>query len=302
MSRKLNTDEVIKQFQKVHGDKYNYSLVEYKTCQEKVKIICPIHGIFEQTPLEHKHGQSCPKCSHRSYKYSTEEWVEMAKKIHGNKYDYFKVEYINQKTKVCIICPEHGEFFTLPMHHIKGHGCPSCAGLKKYTNEEFIEKAKKVHGDKYDYSKVKYINNNTKICIICRKHGEFWQLPSHHLQGVGCPICCESKLENNVRKLLIENSIKFIQKASKNTIPWIGKQHLDFYLPDYNAAIECQGIQHFEPVCIFGGKKEFIHRKKLDAAKLEKCNSNNIKIVYINYSDNDEEIKEKIYKICNCLY
>ena len=98
MSKRLTTNEVIEQFKKVHRDKYDYSLVEYKTCQEKVKIICPIHGIFEQTPLEHKQGNNCPKCSHRSYKYTTDEWIEKAKVVHGNKYDYSKVDYKNNQT------------------------------------------------------------------------------------------------------------------------------------------------------------------------------------------------------------
>lgn len=90
--------------------------------------------------------------------------------IHGHKYCYDEVEYINKRTKVKIICPIHGEFWQIPDSHIKGIGCPFCGGTKKLTTEEFIEKARKIHGDKYDYSKVEYINTEMKVCIICQEH------------------------------------------------------------------------------------------------------------------------------------
>ena len=118
-----------------------------------------------------------------------EEFIEKARKVHGDKYDYSKVVYKNAITKVCIICPEHGEFWQEAYSHTKGCKCQACAGSKKLTTEEFIEKARKVHGDKYDYSKVEYKNNRTPICIICPEHGEFWQLPINHLKGCGCKHC-----------------------------------------------------------------------------------------------------------------
>ena len=135
---------------------------------------------------------------------TTEEFVERAKKIHGDKYDYSKVEYINNSTEVCIICSKHGEFWQKPEKHLRGHGCAKCCktGIKSNTND-FIEKAKIVHGDKYDYSKVEYVNNHTKVCIICPIHGEFWQTPNSHLNGNGCFDCS-----------YIERGIK--RKSSKN--------------------------------------------------------------------------------------
>ena len=120
--------------------------------------------------------------------------INKAKKIHDNKYDYSKVHYINNKIKVCIICPKHGEFFQEPKAHLKGQGCPKCSGCAKLTMDDFIEKARKVHGDEYDYSKVKYINNHTKVCIICPEHGEFWQTPNSHLNGNGCYSCKNKKI------------------------------------------------------------------------------------------------------------
>jgi hypothetical protein len=103
------------------------------------------------------------------------------------KYDYSKVKFEHVNKHVCIICPEHGEFWQKPGIHLRGYGCPICGGSKRLTNEEFIEKARLVHEDKYDYSKVNYINTSTKVCIICPEHGEFWQTPNSHLFGAGCP-------------------------------------------------------------------------------------------------------------------
>ena len=124
-----------------------------------------------------------------SKKKTTVEFINEARKVHGEKYDYSKVEYRNNREKVIIICPEHGEFLQSPEKHLSGQGCPACGGTKKNTTDIFIEKARKVHGEKYDYSKVEYTTNKKKVCIICPEHGEFWQDPHNHLKGKGCPVC-----------------------------------------------------------------------------------------------------------------
>ena len=117
-----------------------------------------------------------------------QDFIRKANEKHDNKYDYSKVEYVGSKTKVCIICPIHGEFLQTPNGHLSKHGCPKCAGLYK-TTKWFIENAKLIYGELYDYSKSIYVNYGTKICIICKEHGEFWQLPSSHLNGHGCSKC-----------------------------------------------------------------------------------------------------------------
>lgn len=124
--------------------------------------------------------------------FNTEYFIERAKKVHGNKYDYSKVEYKMADEKVCIICPEHGEFWQAPVMHLRGQQCPKCAYKYRKRNgnkEKFLEKARKVHGDKYSYEEMNFKTSNDKIKIICPKHGEFWQVPSKHLQGRGCPKC-----------------------------------------------------------------------------------------------------------------
>lgn len=157
---KLNTEKFIEKAKLVHGDKYDYSLVNYVDCTTPVKIICPIHGEFEQKPPKHtssKHG--CPKCGH-SKKDLTQKFIEEAKLIHGDSYDYSEVVWNGFKEKLKIICPEHGAFYMTRNHHIaRQQGCPICAISKrghKLTNQEFIDRAKNIYGDFYSYEKTNY--------------------------------------------------------------------------------------------------------------------------------------------------
>lgn len=128
----------------------------------------------------------------------TQNFIERAIQIHGDKYNYSKVIYKNSRTEVCIICPEHGEFWQTPSSHLRGYNCPKCANLKKggkrWDTDKFINESKKVHGNKYDYSQVNYINGSSKVTIICKEHGEFTQTPTNHLSGQGCPKCAGRNL------------------------------------------------------------------------------------------------------------
>ena len=141
-------------------------------------------------------------------KKTTEEFVIDARKVHGDKYDISKVEYINSSTKICIVCPEHGEFWVTPNHFLGGVGCKKCAILaSRMCLTEFISSSNKIHKNKYDYSKTHYVNNHTKVCIICPEHGEFWQTPANHLRGWGCPKCGNLKKTNSFEE--------FIQQATQ---------------------------------------------------------------------------------------
>jgi len=293
----MNKESFISKSHKIHGDKYDYSKVEYINNYTKVCIVCPEHGEFYQRPSDHLKGSGCSKCA-KNKRLTTNEFIESAKKVHKDKYDYSKVEYINSQTKVCIICPEHGEFWQTPNAHLNGNGCPHCkadaVGKRcSHSTEHFIELAKKVHGNRYDYSKVEYANNYTKVCIICPEHGEFWQKPTMHLQGCGCQICNESKLELEIRDFLIKQNIVF---EEKKRFDWLGKQHLDFYLPKYNSAIECQGEQHFRNIDFFGGTDSFLGRIKLDETKNLLC-KDRVKLYYYTSRNflKDKETLPKIY-------
>ena len=192
-------EDFIKKANDYYDGKYDYSNVNYTNSQTKVCIICPEHGEFWQTPYNHLKGKECPDCNKKKIS-NTEAFIIKANKIHNGKYDYSKAKYVNSQTKVCIICPEHGEFWQIPYSHISGNGCPMCSGLKKWDTEKFIKEARKIHGDKYDYSKTQYINKRTKVLITCPTHGDFWQTAHNHIQGQGCPKCGLEKIKTAQKK------------------------------------------------------------------------------------------------------
>ena len=301
----MDRKKFIEKAVKIHGNKYDYSKIEYKGAKEKVCIICPSHGEFWQTPDKHLNAkQGCPKC--KGKQFSTEERIIQFTKIHGDKYDYSKVKYVNNTTKICIICPRHGEFWQTPANHLKGKGCKLCRDEKlsmnrRSNNKEFIEKAKKIHGNDYSYDKIKYVNNVTPIEIVCPIHGSYWQKPIYHLDGCGCPECSNSSLEREFKNILIENNIKFIHTANKKDLPWIGLQHLDFYLPEYNVAIECQGRQHFISDDYFGGDEKFKLTLERDLRKYNLCKKNNVKLYYYTAS-NCMKYENKFQYYSNNLY
>ena len=138
---------------------------------------------------------------------NTEEFIKRATEKHSGKYTYEKSVYVNPETKVIITCKKHGDFEQTPFAHLSGQGCPKCAG-RGLSQNEIIERFRSVHGDKYDYSKVVFTRMRDKVCIICPKHGEFWQTPDkHYKQGQGCPSCGNIK-KNQGRKTSIDAFIR----------------------------------------------------------------------------------------------
>ncbi len=198
MSRKLTTTEFIERSNIAHSNKYDYSLVQYVKNSTKVKIICPIHGEFEQTPASHLKGVGCYNC-HGTVPLTTNTFIAKANAKHNNKYDYSKVEYKTNRTKVLIICPLHGEFEQQPNNHLSGQGCPICGQIKRAITQRsssahFIERSKSIHKSKYDYSCVDYQGDLQKVTIICPIHGKFEQSPGDHLVGKGCRECGKHSL------------------------------------------------------------------------------------------------------------
>lgn len=302
--KRSSLDTFIEKANQIHNNKYDYSKVEYKSGSKKVCIICPEHGEFWQTPNNHLANHGCPDCSGRG-KLSTEKFIKKAKEVHGDKYDYSKVNYINSSSKVEIICPKHGSFWQQANSHLRGTGCPQCAfertnKQKFLTTEEFIEKSRKVHGDRYDYSKSEYFRHDVPVIIICPEHGEFEQRPDSHWQGNGCQKCGKSHGELSIQRFLEENNIKYIDQyeidIDKN-INISGKAQIDFYLPDYNLAIEYNGEQHYRPIHYFGGQISFNRQQKRDMFVRNYCEENKIKLLEIKYSDID-----LITKLNNFIY
>ena len=231
-----------------------------------------------------------------------EIFIEKAKAVHGNKYDYSKVDYKTAKTKVEIICPKHGSFFQKPNDHLSRKGCIECGKeIKSLTTETFVEKAKLIHENKYDYSKVNYKNNKTKVEIICPKHGSFFQKPNDHLLNHGCPICKSSKGETLIRNYLTDNNIKFQEQYTFDDCKNKYKLRFDFAVLNEDNAVEClieyQGIQHYESVEIFGGEDGFIERVHNDEIKREFCKNNNIKLIELKFNDDIINQMDNAFKV-----
>ena len=296
------TDEFIIKAKKVHGDKYDYSETVYRGGKKDVTIKCPIHGYFTQRANSHLNGHGCKECGKKLINKSKivpiDKLLKKFNEIHHNTYTYDFSTYIDGKKEMRMYCPIHGEFWQTPANHLNGHGCQKCAielSAKKHFkgSDKFIEEAKKIHGDKYDYSKVDYKGADKDVIIICPIHGEFKQIASEHLRGRGCKFCVESKLENEVNNALIDSNIHF---ERQKRFKWLGRKSLDFYIPKYKIAIECQGEQHYHPVK-FGGKTQknekelFDLQVKRDKLKKKLCEENNIKLFYFTHYEDSLAIR-----------
>ena len=179
MSKKVTTADFITRGREIHGDKYDYSRTVYVAAVQHVTITCPVHGEFQQRPVNRLMGRGCPDCG-GSKALTLEKFIERANARHNNRYDYSLVKFKNVESKVDIICPKHGVFKQQLMSHLKGFNCPSCGSESKAKKlkqplDEFLLLAKKAHGDKYDYSEVNYVNAQSKVRIICPEHGVFLQ-------------------------------------------------------------------------------------------------------------------------------
>lgn len=185
------TEQFIKEAKEIHGELYDYSLVEYTANNKKVNIICPIHGTFYQTPYIHLRGNSCKKCTNKERSKSLSQFIIEANEVHKHKYNYSNTLYTGINKSITVICDIHGPFYPVAYSHLAGTGCPTCGILTKTkTTEQFIKEAKEIHGELYDYTKVNYINSNTNVTIICYTHGEFDMYPTNHIHKKnGCKQC-----------------------------------------------------------------------------------------------------------------
>ena len=182
MSKLVTSEIFIKRAKEKHYDKFDYSKVNYIKQNEKVILICPIHGEFLMEPRNHLRSNSgCDKCK-SNLTATNETFIEKAKLIHGNKYDYSLINYRNKNSELIINCPTHGEFKQKARYIIGGSGCQKCSwesigNFQRLSCEEFIQRAKLVHKNKYNYSLVNYKKFTVKVKIICSEHGIFEQRP-----------------------------------------------------------------------------------------------------------------------------
>lgn len=292
MPNRITTEIFIDRARKIHGDFFDYSEVNYKNAYSSITVICPVHGPFQQRAGAHLRGQGCFKCAVDAKSLTTEKFIKKAREVHVNKYDYSKVNYKNNHAKVPIICPVHGPFQQYPINHLRGHGCKSCVGLERLTTKEFINRAQKVHGHKFDYSKTIYINAETNVIIICPVHGKFAQMAYNHLTGRGCLKCALHEKKSKGEKELCD-FIKSIYPGEilENTRKFIGRKELDIYLPELKLAFEYNGEYWHQ----FHEEKEPGYHKN----KQKACKENGIKLIEVwenDWKKNNQQIKDLISK------
>lgn len=300
MSKRKTKEQFIEEAVRVHDTKYDYKNIIYVNTHTKIKITCPEHGIFEQRPNRHLLGDGCPRCASKTSSLSKtktiEHFIKKAKSVHGETYNYSNSVYTGMTNKITITCPQHGDFSQRATDHIYSKaGCPTCGNVGKSVNklkstEQFIETAISIHKNRYDYSATIYNGVGHDVVVICNKHGSFRVTPSNHITNKsGCPKCYSSKGEIDVRFILNEHNIKFIeQKTFDGCIsPLTGyKLRYDFFIPSQNILIEYDGIQHFKPTPIMGITQVEKNFKKIqihDKTKDEFASKSNIHLIRVPY-------------------
>jgi len=289
----------VKRAREVHGVKYDYSQVKYRRAHEKLEIICPQHGSFWQSRVNHLNGQGCPQCGLEAgaekLRMTMQDFIERARATHGAKYKYSRSNFTSVNEKTIIICPEHGSFLQTPSKHLGGQGCPSCAN-RDMDIDKFIERAREVHGDRYDYSKSEYLGARKKTVITCKEHGDFEQVVHAHLAGGGCPLCVDTMNSNGSKQIegwLVANQIAFERERKFDTLVSQKndsyKLRCDFFLPGKDVIIEFDGQQHFFPNEMWGGQEALINLQANDARKDDWAAENGYIMVRIRY-DQIEEI------------
>lgn len=271
---KYNYRTFLSKARHIHSDKYLYNFFEDKTTNSKIDIVCGKHGLFKQTIKSHLAGYGCPKCA-RSIE-SAQDKIARFNQIHNNKYTYSEIIDASDSSIINIICPEHGEFKQSINNHLAKHGCPKCGivgGWNKLSTDQFIEKARSIHGDAYDYSPVQYIDYKSKVIINCPNHGKFHQTPSNHIAGNGCPKCntSRSKAEQEIYEFI---SSLYSKEIIRNSRDIIYPYELDIYIPEFNLAIEHNGDYFHSYGVIENSKQKLKHSFKYDL-----CVSNGIKLL-----------------------
>ena len=315
----LSQEDFITKANLVHRNKYDYSKSEYINSGIKITITCFEHGDFRQTPGSHLSGIGCKTCGYLKVSeangFSKEDFIKKSLEVHGDKYDYSKAEYKNNKSEIILICKTHKEFILSAYSHAHGVGCPLCKKestkkLRTLTQEQFLERATLKHGDKYDYSETKYVGRMSPIDILCKKHGLFTQRANDHLSGNGCQSCKESKGEEKIKSFLLLNNIDFTQQEAfkDKDIPCKNPEtnsylYFDFYLSDFKTCIEFQGRQHYSPFSFSSDKSEetmdrnFKNLQVRDNIKKQYCKDNNIALFELHYNQfsNMEKILTKAF-------
>ena len=293
----LEFSEFLTRAKNIHGNQYKYLESSYKNYTSKMQLFCAEHGFFEQTPHSHISMKSgCPKCGYlKSAKSNQKGWkivLSMFTSVHGARYSYDSETYTDVSKKIRILCGKHGWFEQKPHLHYGGSGCNQCAieevhDKQKIDFGEFFRRSTALHGNRYKYIRRDFKDIFSPIGIKCPKHGDFLQIPRDHYRGSGCPKCISSRGENEIRSILEHLNIKFEEQKTFENLIHKSKLKCDFYLSDFNLVIEFNGIQHYEPISVFGGLKGLKETQKRDLIKYNYLISNGIELIIVKFDIED---------------
>lgn len=278
LSRSL--DKFIELSKLKHGDLFDYELTVYKNKRTKVQLKCKNGHTFWQTPESHLHVKGCPRCAGVE-RNSQEDFLRKAKEVHGDEYDLSQTIYTSSSKKIQIICKKHGLFSMRSVNFLMGQKCRRCnSNIFVQTQEEFLAKAKEVHLDRFDLSQIKFTRPSDNITPICKKHGIFSIQGCKFLSGRGCKKCKISEGERLIENFLKQHNVQFIFQKKFHGCKRKRELPFDFYLPEYQACIEYDGIGHYSPHVY--GQKSFDSTAKSDQIKNNYCLNNGIALVRIN--------------------
>ena len=299
----IKVEDVIKKFEQIHGEKYDYSLyTEWKGWHKTFPLICkskehPEH-IFYSTPASHFYQQTgCALCGNLStaakMTSTTEEFVAKARIIHGGIFNYSKTTYgKNHRQNITIICSAHGKFQQRPDHHLAGSGCNECksdeaSARLSYDFKKFEALANEEHLGRYSYDEKSYTTYKDLkgIRVTCPDHGSWTCQPQNHTHGRGCPKCYQSHGEREVEKFLLNKRIAFSNQKSFPGCRDKRELRFDFYLPKYSALIEYDGSQHYIERDEGPFKGQFKEIKRKDKIKNIFCKEAGIPLLRIRYDD-----------------
>lgn len=245
MASKITLDQFVSKSIAIHGNTYDYSKTEYINNNLKLIIICKLHGEFLQLARNHMLGRGCHSCKALNaierLQDTTQSFIEKAKAVHGDTYDYSKALYNKSNGRVEIICYVHGSFFQIANAHIsKGAGCPKCAG-KNTTPQEFIDQLTKIHGARYIYTNTVYNGIKNKITIDCKIHGSFQQTAEGHRIGKGCSQCWAESYSSIAEKELADWIESCGIEIQRNDRTILDKFEIDILIKSANIGIEFNG-------------------------------------------------------------
>lgn len=249
MVARLSTREFISRSKAKHGSRFCYTETIYTSIRSKVTVNCRKHGSFKVLPRRHIKmlNGGCNLCDKEKVvektttplSMTTSEFIAKCKKVYGTKYRYARCEYKGYRSKVTVTCKIHGDFVKAPHLLLSGSGCKHCKTNVPKDTEDFIRKAKQVHGNQYVYKRTKYSNTTKLVTITCKIHGDFTKAPRHHLKGVGCVKCYPP----NVIRRTTKEFIALAKEKHGNKYSYKGVKYINSVKP---VTLSCKQHGKFE--------------------------------------------------------